>query len=176
MVLPLFRYHPDPISTGSIKPSHEPCVCCGKNTGFKYTAALHGRHRPGRVACVPGVLPAVRLRLSSIVFSDESPLVRAGMPRAIVLEVSRRTPCYNCWQQDVWAACCQDGCVFHGDASVSELLSLKGEELAEVQREWSISSIRRAAFVKQYVPGGGIAVYRFDCRHCGKTRYGLDLS
>ncbi|EGC99676.1 hypothetical protein B1M_35401 [Burkholderia sp. TJI49] len=36
MTLPGFRYHPDPLSTGSVMRSHARCVCCGDARGHVY--------------------------------------------------------------------------------------------------------------------------------------------
>jgi uncharacterized protein len=175
-ILPAFRYHPDPVSTGSVKASRDVCICCGKTRGFIYTASVYGRLKPeGRLCpwCIANGEAALKF---NCFFSDEDPLVRAGVPRAAIIEVTRRTPGYNSWQQEVWLACCNDACVFRGDASISQLNALQGDDLSQLQRDWPISPTRWAQFVKQYTPGGGMAVYRFDCLHCGKTKYSLDLS
>jgi uncharacterized protein CbrC (UPF0167 family) len=176
MDLPSFVYHPDPISTGSVKASTAVCVCCQKARGFVYTASVYGNQRLiGSLCpwCIANGEAAVRF---NCFFSDEDPLSRAEVPRQIVIEVTRRTPGYNSWQQEVWQACCHDACVFRGDATVAELTALQGEALVELQLDWPISPSRWLSFLKGYVPGGGMAVYRFDCRHCGKTKYALDLS
>jgi uncharacterized protein CbrC (UPF0167 family) len=36
MDFPTFRYHPDPIATGSVVVSDTTCVCCGQARGFIY--------------------------------------------------------------------------------------------------------------------------------------------
>ncbi|MCP4306259.1 MAG: CbrC family protein [bacterium] len=39
--LPSFRYHPDPIATGSIRPSDEAvCRRCSRNRGFIYVGPV----------------------------------------------------------------------------------------------------------------------------------------
>jgi hypothetical protein len=37
MSLPTFRYHPDPIATGSIIASDETCLCCEQERGYKFS-------------------------------------------------------------------------------------------------------------------------------------------
>ncbi|MFJ9673062.1 CbrC family protein [Streptomyces sp. NPDC101221] len=39
--LPFFRYHPDPLASGSIRASAESCACCGRSTGWIYTATFY---------------------------------------------------------------------------------------------------------------------------------------
>ncbi|MFC7266788.1 CbrC family protein [Streptomyces lutosisoli] len=38
--LPAFRYHPDPLASGSIRESAETCVCCSRAMGWIYTATF----------------------------------------------------------------------------------------------------------------------------------------
>jgi uncharacterized protein len=35
--LPTFRYHPDPIATGSVEPSETVCIVCGRARRYVYT-------------------------------------------------------------------------------------------------------------------------------------------
>jgi len=37
MDLPTFRYHPDPLASGSIAASDAACACCNQHRGFIYT-------------------------------------------------------------------------------------------------------------------------------------------
>ena len=39
--LPVFRYHPDPIASGSVRESAETCACCDRATGWIYTATFY---------------------------------------------------------------------------------------------------------------------------------------
>lgn len=39
--LPLFRYHPDPLASGSIRAASETCACCKRDTGWIYTATFY---------------------------------------------------------------------------------------------------------------------------------------
>jgi uncharacterized protein len=41
MDLPVFRYHPDPIASGSIVASGAQCACCGARRGFIYTGPVY---------------------------------------------------------------------------------------------------------------------------------------
>jgi len=39
--LPTFRYHPDPVQTGSIVERPVNCVCCGKRRDYTYTGPVY---------------------------------------------------------------------------------------------------------------------------------------
>ena len=41
MVLPTFKYHPDPVATGNVVQSDTECVCCGKARGFIYAGPVY---------------------------------------------------------------------------------------------------------------------------------------
>ncbi|MDS0862857.1 CbrC family protein [Burkholderia pseudomultivorans] len=51
MTLPGFRYHPDPLSTGSVMRSDAHCVCCGAARGHVYA---------GRACAVEDDEPGIR--------------------------------------------------------------------------------------------------------------------
>ncbi len=173
--LPVFRYHPNPVSTGNVKPSDVECICCGKSSGYIYTGSVYGGGDELQDRLCPWCIGSGKAAFKyGCCFVDGHPLEEAEIAQAIVIEVTTRTPGYSSWQQEVWQTCCDDACEFHGDASVSELTMLQGERLAQLQSDWPISPERWGKFLEDYVPGGGMAVYRFVCRHCGNVRYELD--
>ena len=40
--VPEFRYHPDPVATGSAEVSEDTCELCGERTGFRYKGPMYG--------------------------------------------------------------------------------------------------------------------------------------
>jgi uncharacterized protein CbrC (UPF0167 family) len=175
-MLPEFRYHPDPLATGSVKPSEAVCACCQRVRGYIYEASVYG---PGELRgklcpwCIADGEAAFRF---GVYFSVEDPLVEAGIARHIINEVTRRTPGYNCWQQEEWQVCCGDACAFHGDATSEELKALGGDALGRLQKKWEITPRLWEELLNFYVPGGGVSVFRFVCRVCGRPNFALDLA
>jgi uncharacterized protein CbrC (UPF0167 family) len=53
--LPIFRYHPDPVGTGSVEPSSTTCVGCGRERGFIYTGPVYAIDEFQSEIC-PGIL------------------------------------------------------------------------------------------------------------------------
>jgi len=43
--LPRFPYHRDPVASGSIRTSSDPCQCCGQSRGLLYDGAVYSRER-----------------------------------------------------------------------------------------------------------------------------------
>lgn len=176
MELPHFTYHPDPIATGSIKPSAEACVCCGQSRGFVYDASFYTTQDvrgPFCPWCIADGSAATRFEGS---FNDTYSLASVNVPDAVLQEVEYRTPGYASWQQEVWLAHCGDACEFHGDAPASELQALQGETLDEVLQENMLEPELWQHIVKGYVPGGNPCVFKFVCRHCGARLYGVDMT
>ena len=175
-MLPEFRYHPDPIATGSVKPSKLACACCGKARGFIYEASIYGTLDVRGRLCPWCIASGAAATQFNVFFSVEDPLVEAGVPREAIIEVTRRTPGYSSRQQEEWQTCCDDACVFHGDASVAELKALEGERLERLQERWPISPERWTELLEVYIPGGGVTVFHFVCRHCADVVYAIDLA
>jgi uncharacterized protein len=175
MSLPAFRYHPDPIATGSIKSSDAMCVCCEQRRGHIYTCNTYCEDELVEALCPWCIADGSAAKRFDATFSDDHPLIQAGVPVTVVEEVTRRTPGYISWQQDEWLCCCGDACEFHGDPSRAHLAALPQpiEEVVSVTHwtpdEW-------AEFVRSYRPGEmSIGIYHFICRHCKQPKYGVDF-
>jgi uncharacterized protein CbrC (UPF0167 family) len=175
-MLPEFRYHPDPLATGSVKPSKITCACCKQSHGFIYEATVYGTEEVRGKLCPWCIADGKAASRFNVFFSVEDPLTKADLPRQTIIEVTRRTPGYSSWQQEEWQVCCDDACAFHGDATVDELKGLEGKSLDRFQKRYRIAPDWWKQLLKVYVPGGGVSVFRFVCRHCGENTYALDLA
>ena len=173
MELPGFKYHPDPLATGNVIESDEPCECCGENRGYLYKATIYAEDEIANICpwCIASGDAASRF---DAMFSDDYPLLEAGLPEQIVDEVVRRTPGYNSWQQEEWQVHCEDACEFHGYASKQELASLKDARLSEFLAVQMIDHDSWKSLVQVYQAGGNPAIYKFVCRHCDKIIYTMD--
>lgn len=88
--LPHFRYHPDPVATGSIRASADRCVCCERHRGWIYTATFYTEHDidgPFCPWCIADGSAAERFEGD---FTDCYGLDDVSMD--VVHEVTRRTP------------------------------------------------------------------------------------
>ena len=175
-MIPEFRYHPNPIATGNVTASDAICLCCQQNRGYIYRASVYARETLEDAICPFCIADGSAAKKFDATFSDEFSLTEAGVPKQIVDEVTKRTPGYISWQQEVWLACCGDACEFHGDAPAAEMRELRGEALAQFlfEIEWSASDWNN--FVPHYESGGNPAIYKFICRHCRRPRYGIDFT
>ena len=174
--LPAFKYHPDPLATGSIVPSDASCACCGQVRGYIYAALFYARTSYRRRICPWCIADGSAAQTLEGCFVDDHPLLEAGLSAEAVDEVILRTPGYNSWQQECWLTCCGDACEFHGDARKEELEVLDETALVRALKDFEQVLPHWRKLVEAYRPGSEPAIYKFVCRHCGESRYGLDFS
>ena len=175
MELPKFKYHHNPIKTGAIEKSDKVCQCCNKARGYIYTSSMYAEDDIDNICpwCISEGLAAKKFDGA---FSDDYPLVEAGISQEIIDEVCQRTPGYNSWQQDVWQSHCNDACTFHGDAKKEELLALKEDALEEFLKAQFIEPKIWKGILEDYEEGGNPAVYKFVCTKCSKVIYTMDFT
>lgn len=173
MQLPYFRYHPDPIATGAIKESTANCNCCGQSRGYVYTSSFYCPEKIDSLCpwCIADGSAADKF---DGLFCDDSPL--ADLDEKIILEVSRRTPGFDSWQQEVWLTCCNDACEFHGDLPKEEEAQMSFDQFKLAFQDNRLTEAHFEDFKKHYSVGGSTAVYKWRCLHCGKIQYYADFS
>ncbi|GAB3845492.1 CbrC family protein [Micromonospora andamanensis] len=130
---PVFRYHPDPLATGSAVRIEHKCSVCGQLRQIRYQGPVYGK-RPdslclhcihsGEASRALGVVAAA-MDGSDILdmpadFSDAVD-VPDEVPRHVVEEITRRTPGFTGWQQESWLYHCGDGAAFLGPASYRDV-------------------------------------------------------
>tara|TARA_R110002096_G_scaffold373589_1_gene567075 strand:+ start:8201 stop:8725 length:525 start_codon:yes stop_codon:yes gene_type:complete len=174
-MLPAFTYHPQPIETGAIKASDAKCECCSKARGFIYTASLYCADEVESVCpwCIADGSAAEKF---DGMFSDDYPLVDAGLDPEIIDEVTKRTPGFSSWQQEVWLSCCSDACEFHGDASKADVSAMTLEVFRSTFDDSRLTEEFFTEFKQNYSPGGNPAIYKWKCRKCSKVLYYADYT
>ena len=173
--LPDFRYHPDPLATGSIVPSDSSCECCGRARGYLYKAPIFCKDEVQDICpwCIASGEAATKFDAH---FSDDHPLIEAGISASVINEVTRRTPGVFSWQQERWQAHCNDACEFHGDASLPELQNLSGVALTNLLQSRNLDRKYWRQVLRHYEPGGSPSVYKYVCRHCNEAIYTMDFA
>ena len=169
--LPLFRYHPDPISTGSIQQSGEPCICCAERRGYIYVGPVYAEDELEDQICPWCLADGTAHGRFDAEFTDAAAIGGFGwdeVPQEVVEAIAFRTPGFSGWQQERWFTHCADGAAFLGRADSRQL---RGEFAA------AISSVRESAPVSDDVwdtilgsfatgPTGSPTAYVFRCLHC----------
>jgi uncharacterized protein len=170
MKLPDFKYHPDPLGTGSIEASEETCEVCGRARGYLYTGAIYTRHSLEQV-CPWCISDGTAHEKCGAEFTDAAGVGDYGtwerVPEEIVQEVAFRTPGFSGWQQERWFTHCADATEFLGPMGRRELESSGPEAIAAIERESGLDGSNWDRYFHALDQKHGPTAYLFRCRHCG---------
>ncbi len=113
--LPVFRYHPDPVATGSVEQTSGECSVCGEDRGYLYVGPVYTEDDVTDGSLCPWCIADGRAASTfDAAFTDIGEYGPDDAPQSVLDEVSRRTPGFNAWQQDHWLYHCGDACAFVG--------------------------------------------------------------
>ncbi len=172
MNLPKFKYHPNPLETGSVEKSETVCECCNKATGYVYTGPVFAEEELYNCICPWCVANGKAHEKFDAEFTDyESIGEKCGweeVSNEIKVEVVSRTPGFSGWQQEKWWTHCSDAAAYIGRASGQDVLDY-GEDLIESLKEDSgLEGEQWENFRKALDKSGSPTAYVFKCIHCGK--------
>jgi uncharacterized protein CbrC (UPF0167 family) len=147
MRLPTFKYHPDPLSTGSIEPSDAVCVACGLARGFIYKGSVYAVEELADLICPWCIADGTAHEKFDAQFVDVDGVGGYGdwqiVPFETVNDVAFRTPGFSGWQQERWFTHCGDAGEFLGPAGIKELGNFGSEAISAIQRESGLSGVSR---------------------------------
>jgi uncharacterized protein CbrC (UPF0167 family) len=169
----LFRYHPDPIATGSVKTSDLTCICCNQQRGYIYALDENA-------FCPWCIADGSAAKKYDAWFSDPTTLWNERISKSIIAEVSQRTPGYIGWQGADWLAHCDDACEYRGQATARYL---KG--ITQGQKDYLLKELRMDeedwARLMSEIPSDESClddpeIHLFACRHCNEELYHISYS
>lgn len=172
-LLPKFRYHPNPVATGSVRASDAICPCCDRERGCEYVASVFSAERV-KGLCPWCIADGSAAQKFDATFVDDYPLLDKGVPKQIVEVVTKRTPGYSSWNEATWRSCCDDACAFHGDIDPDELRSLPASVIKRARKDYPIPQEIFDEMLAEYVPGGSFCIFKFVCLHCGQIQLAID--
>lgn len=170
--LPSFRYHPDPLATGSVVLSETVCACCGQARGAVYAGPVYAEEELDRQLCPWCIADGSAAAKFEAVFVDSDGVGDYGclspVPDDVVEEISQRTPGFTAWQQETWWTHCNDGGAFLGPAGKAELDEMGDEAWTAVRTATGFEGEEWQAFASQVSRNGNPTAYLFRCLHCGQ--------
>lgn len=179
MELPKFRYHPDPVASGSVAASKAKCACCGEARGFVYVGPVYAEGEEdlsGRICpwCIADGSAHSKLGAEFV----DSEGLEEGMPDSAAEEICQRTPGYASWQGEKWPVCCEEGMAFLGATDGKEMkgkyLRLEGAAMMYIVHDLGISGGAATrllgALRKDQAPTG----YVFACLVCDGQQLRID--
>ncbi|WP_371749783.1 CbrC family protein [Streptomyces sp. NBC_01283] len=163
--LPFFRYHPDPLASGSIRASADKCVCCDRSTGWIYTASFYTAQEINGNLCPWCIADGSAAERFEGEFSDSYGL--DGVSEATLHEVTRRTPGFHAWQDPHWLVHCHDAAAFIGEVGYTELAT-HPEALEQLRLDLRMSGWHDAAQLERFLThlGEAATVMLFRCTVC----------
>jgi len=111
-VLPEFPYHPDPVATGAVVQSSAVCEVCGEARGFVYTGPIFAVDELESIC--PWCIADGRAQATFDASFTDIAEATEDVPRAVLEEVSSRTPGFSGLQQEEWLFHCGDGAAYVG--------------------------------------------------------------
>ena len=175
--LPEFRYHPDPLRTGSVIESPDPCLVCGQARGYLYDGPIYTESDSEPAVC-PWCIPDGSAAETLAPTFVDSEACAEGIPGAAIDEITTRTPGYSAWQSEVWPACCGDATVFQGPTGIQELrrtdYTLEGPLMSHIVYKMAISGAAANRLLDSLDRDKGPTAYIFQCPQCLMHHFHID--
>ena len=171
--LPSFTYHPDPLTTGSVKPADTLCRCCGKARGYIYTGPVYAVDDLQDCICPWCIADGAAAQRFAATFTDEDGIGGYGtwdsVAVEIVREIATRTPGFIGWQQEQWWTHCSDGGAFVGAMGRAELKAMGEQAVAAIRQDSGLDGKDWEDLFAALDKNSGPTAYLFRCRHCDAT-------
>ncbi|MFF9757620.1 CbrC family protein [Streptomyces sp. NPDC014344] len=164
--LPFFRYHPDPLASGSIRAAADTCACCKRSVGWIYTATFYTAHEVNGRFCPWCIADGSAAERFAGEFTDSYGL--DGVSEDVLHEVTRRTPGFHAWQDLHWLVHCQDAAAFVGEVGYTELVA-HPEALAQLRADMRLDGWHDENQLEHFLThlGDGATAMLFRCTVCG---------
>lgn len=167
--LPAFRYHPDPVRSGSVGEATVECVACGKPRTHVYVGPVYAEGEYSGKLCPWCIADGTAASKFDAEFTDVGWGVPPEISALVRDEVAHRTPGFQAWQQDHWLYHCGDACAFLGRIGRQELEDLPNarDVLMHENDEFGWTENESKEFVDGLDADGDTAAYLFRCLACG---------
>ena len=170
--LPAFRFHPDPVQSGSIERSDERCRACGRVRGFIYTAGCYCVEDLDRELCPWCIADGTAHAKFDVTFHDMT--LPAGIEPAVAEEIEQRTPGFDNLNPFDWPECCGSPMAYGEPAGIAEIRArhpgLEPQLLAAVADRFR-DARRMLELLRR---DGDPCAHVFSCPVCGGERAIVD--
>jgi uncharacterized protein len=166
--IPVFRYHPDPVATGSVAPSTATCLACGRARGFTYVGPVYALENLADGFCPWCIADGTAAADFDAEFVDLGEDVPGSIAESVIDELLHRTPGYTSWQQERWLYHCGEACAFLG--AVGRVgLEVHADALEMLRGEnggfgWPAQQMEE--YLDALSADGSPTAYLFRCLHC----------
>lgn len=172
MKFPEFKYHPNPLKTGSIIESDTECECCREVKGFIYTGPVFSEEELDDCIC-PWCIASGRAHEEfDAEFTDFDGIGDYGSWDEILAQtkgiISFKTPGFSGWQQERWWTHCGDAAIFLGAAGKAEIEQLGSGAIKALKLESGYNDEQWESYFNILSKEGSPTAYIFKCTQCGE--------
>jgi uncharacterized protein CbrC (UPF0167 family)/ankyrin repeat protein len=169
--LPIFRYHPDPITTGSvIYDENFVCNCCNKLAGYCIEIT--------DVSVCPWCLASGKAyRKFKKELAAHKCDFETKLPSAVQEEVRQRTPKFYGWQEEQWLTCCNDACAYLGSGGIKELSTFGEKAILSIKQAIITEGFCDFVNADRYLSllgHGTTCAHLFQCLSCAQFKTYID--
>lgn len=167
--LPTFRFHPDPLATGSCEVRPVDCLACEQERPVTYVGPVFAVEELDEELCPWCIADGTAARLFGASFTDAGWDDDSGVSDDDATEVLERTPGYAGWQQEVWLHHCGSPALYLGRAGADRLAEHPDAVAAvRTERGWPDGpDAGFDAYLAALTPDGSPTAYLFRCAVCG---------
>ena len=177
MNLPAFRYHPDPLSSGSVVESKTVCKCCHQSRGYIYAGPVYAEEDLSDALCPWCIADGSAHANLDVTFVD-SEAFTDPIDENIEADVVERTPGFNAWQGEHWPVCCADATAFIQPVGLKEIRERFREHesavLSHIIYEMKVSGGAATRLLASLNKEKGPTAYVFRCLKCERVHFHLD--
>jgi uncharacterized protein CbrC (UPF0167 family) len=167
----MFRYHPEPVTSGSLASSDRICQCCGRARGYIYTGPVYAEEDLSDALCPWCIADGSAADRFAASFVDPAGVGDYGsweeVPSDVIDHVARRTPGFTGWQQERWWTHCGDAAAFLGLAGQAELRADWAAAVPSIRADSQLDDTDWPAYLAALHRTQGPTAYVFQCLHCG---------
>jgi hypothetical protein len=175
--LPIFKYHPDPIRSGSVAVSGKKCKCCKKARGYIYTGPAYCEEDLEEALCPWCIADGSAHSKFGATFVDEAVFPDDIAPE-VVEYISQRTPGYSAWQSERWFSCDGDAMAFLEPVGVAEMRErypeIENNILSCIISDLGLPRSDANSMLEALQRDAGPTAYVFRCHHCGAFKTFVD--
>lgn len=167
--LPVFRYHLDPIASGSIVASSEKCACCKKARGFMYAGPAYSEEDLDDALCPWCIADGSAAKKFDATFVDSEAFDDDASEEAMDT-IIERTPGFNTWQTEKWPSCCGEPAAFVTPAGADDIRTryprLEGTLMMYIVHQMGISGGAATRTLASLKRDQSPTAFVFKCLHC----------
>lgn len=182
--LPKFKYHSDPLSTGSIVKRPVKCPVCEQDQEYAYEGPFYSTDEVEDICpwCIENGKAAEKFNGEfqdycgiEGISPDPSNPDKHPYNEDHIDELITRTPGYYGIQQEQWLCHCNEPCNYIGQVGWKEIEELEIDVNEDIKIEAQKYRMTVDEFKQGLINKGFMQGYLFQCLHCGKYRLYTDI-